>query len=199
MSADNSVPSQETETHDEPFAPRTYQSAWQDNEDGTAHLMTAEDWLVEEADVYDSIAHPEEEEDQEPDRGAIMRAIAAEIRQLRVERTQWANEVTRLTADSAVLDRPSGDGRMATDEEGWLWLIARQAMETGCGFAERSKEMGYELRSAHLDTMARDLAAEFMKRLAARRASSSIPNDEFGPYYDADGNYIDSEGTDHAR
>jgi hypothetical protein len=80
---------------EEPFAPRTYQSAWQWNEDGTAKLMTAEEWLEEEAYVDATITEGDDEPDDAPSRSGTMRAIVAEIRALRRERTQWADECTR--------------------------------------------------------------------------------------------------------
>ena len=80
-------------------APRTYQSSWQWNEDGTAKLMTAEEWLQEESDVDAALALPAEDATLGFTRGGIMDAIAKEIAQLRAERTQWANECTRLAAE----------------------------------------------------------------------------------------------------
>ncbi len=79
-------------------APSTYQSAWQWNEDDTAKLMSAEDWLDEEADVDASLRGSGPDPDPGPDRGGIMRAIAKEIRQIRAERTQWAEASTHLVA-----------------------------------------------------------------------------------------------------
>ena len=75
------------------FAPATYQSAWQFGEGDTAKLLTAEDWLEEEADVDERVPPPPG--DTGPSRAGIMRAIAAEIRELRRERTMWADECTR--------------------------------------------------------------------------------------------------------
>lgn len=82
--------------------PRTYQSAWQWNDDDTAKLMTAEDWLREEADVDAALDEPTmdvEREDDGPDRGGILRAIAEEVATLRRERSQWAEQCTQQSAD----------------------------------------------------------------------------------------------------
>lgn len=79
----------------EPFAPRTYQSAWQWNADGSARLMTAEEWLEEEADVHAAAELPE---DEGPSTAGIMRAIAREIATLRREKTQWADAATLLAS-----------------------------------------------------------------------------------------------------
>lgn len=78
-----------------PEGPRTYQSAWQWNADGTSKLMTAEEWLAEEADVGRAINAPG---DDGPSREGTMRAIAKEIATLRRERTQWAEAYTALVA-----------------------------------------------------------------------------------------------------
>jgi hypothetical protein len=85
-------------------------------------------------------------------------------------------QAQKIAKEVALLDPSSAPSE--TDVEGELWAIARHAMESGCGFAERSKEMGYEMRSAYLDTMARDLAEEFMKRRVIRAARS--PDREAG-------------------
>ncbi len=86
---------------DQSIAPRTYQSAWQWNDDGTSKLMTAEEWLDEEADVDASINEGGPRQDAGPNRGGILRTIAKEIATLRSERTQLANECTRLAAQLA--------------------------------------------------------------------------------------------------
>jgi hypothetical protein len=80
-----------------PAGPRTYQSAWQWNPDGTAKLMTAEEWLEEEAAVGDALEDGEPT-DGGPSREGAMRAIAQEIATLRRERTQWAEAYTALVA-----------------------------------------------------------------------------------------------------
>lgn len=82
-----------TETH----APRTYPTAWLFNEDGTARLLTAEEWLATEADVH-AAAESADTDDDGPSTAGVLRAIATEIAQLRAERTQWANACTRLAA-----------------------------------------------------------------------------------------------------
>jgi hypothetical protein len=80
-----------TETH----APRTYQTAWLFNEDGTAKLVTAEEWLEAEADVHGALEEGDTANDG-PSTAGVMRAIAKEIATLRRERTQWAEECTLL-------------------------------------------------------------------------------------------------------
>jgi hypothetical protein len=57
-----------------------------------AVLQSAEEWLEEEAAVDERAPTPD---DGGPSRAGIMRAIAAEIRELRRERTRWADECTR--------------------------------------------------------------------------------------------------------
>jgi hypothetical protein len=82
----------ESETNE---GPRTYQSAWQFGEQDTAVLLTAEDWLREEAHVDERIPLPD---DGGPNRAGTLRAIATEIAELRRERTQWADAYTRLVS-----------------------------------------------------------------------------------------------------
>ena len=87
-----SEPEPESETN---AVPRTYQSAWQFGEQDTAVLLTAEDWLREEAHVDERIPMPD---DGGPNRAGTLRAIATEIVELRRERTQWADAYTRLVS-----------------------------------------------------------------------------------------------------
>lgn len=84
-----------SDTATDVFAPRTYQTAWQFNGDSTPRLVTAEEWLNNEADVHAAMEQDDAPSDGPSTAGAL-RAIAKEIAQLRVERTQWANECTRL-------------------------------------------------------------------------------------------------------
>jgi hypothetical protein len=76
----------------EPFAPRTYQSAWQFDAEGRPVLLTAEEWLEEEATVF---AKTVDDEDDSPSRDGTMRAIAAEIARLRRDALLWAEQATR--------------------------------------------------------------------------------------------------------
>lgn len=88
-----------TETR-EVTGPRTYPSAWQWNQDGTVKLMTAEEWLEEEATVYDAISKDDDDpENDGPSRSGVMRAIAMEIANLRRTRAQWADQATRQVAE----------------------------------------------------------------------------------------------------
>ncbi len=64
----------------------TYESAWQWNSDHTGKQMTAEEWLIEEAQVEDAVAGKECEDG--PNRPDILRAIAREIATLRAEVVQ---------------------------------------------------------------------------------------------------------------
>lgn len=82
-------------------APRTYQTAWLFNDDGTAKLLTAEEWLETEADVHATLEKGDD--DDGPSAAGVMRAIAQEIATIRAERTQWANACTRLLSDGPML------------------------------------------------------------------------------------------------
>lgn len=95
-----------TETQDA-VGPRTYQSAWQWNEDRTAKLMTAEEWLEEEASIDAATDDPDDGDDG-PSRAGIMRAIAAEIASLRRAKTQWAEQTTRLIVENTLLRERAG-------------------------------------------------------------------------------------------
>lgn len=76
----------------EPFAPRTYRSAWIHD-----RLVTAEEWLAAEAEVDETMDRADPDDDG-LFRGGDLRAIAREITELRRAAKTWADECTRRAA-----------------------------------------------------------------------------------------------------
>lgn len=81
-------------------APRTYQSAWSFDGEGRPEMMTAEEWLEQEALIDKSLDDAEEQPDDGPARWGVMMAIAKEIAELRREKSQWATDYTRLVGQT---------------------------------------------------------------------------------------------------
>lgn len=101
--------------------PGTYESGWRWNADDTPLRVRAEEWLVEEADVYDAL-NADDEESESPSRTEAMRGIAAEITSLRAAlqdaeaRYQWlaSNVAAISTCPDGTFSNPSARFLFAT-------------------------------------------------------------------------------------
>jgi hypothetical protein len=109
----------------EPFAPRTYRSAWIHD-----RLVTAEEWLAAEAEVDETMDRADPDDDG-LFRGGDLRAIAREITELRRAAKTWADECTRRAA----LLAGAPTVWVATDDRGdsWCCTAATPAEADGKG------------------------------------------------------------------
>jgi hypothetical protein len=169
--------------------PRTYQSAWQWDTEGRPLLMTAEDWLAEEAQVHAAITRDDDEADT-PNHGASLLAISREIASLRrdvslhaANATQNAAEATRLRADLArvttELDERDADvvkrlRKMAHEAEAGDVAVCADMSEADLASAIRDA-MPWMPTALHAIVHG---AADRLDRLAASRAEGAALRDD---------------------
>lgn len=123
----------------EPFAPRTYRSAWIHD-----RLVTAEEWLAAEAEVDETMDRADPDDDG-LFRGGDLRAIAREITELRRAAKTWADECTRRAA----LLSGAPTVWVATDDDGSSYLFHEEPEKRGdlwrARFADVSMYLGDNL------------------------------------------------------
>jgi hypothetical protein len=133
-----------------PEGPRTYQSAWQWDAEGRPLLMTAEDWLAEEAMVYATIAQGEDYDG--PSREGTMRAIVAEIRTLRRDAALWSAQATKNARTMAFIEKMGVLHDTMVDPPAWrfgLLLVDGKLSENLAVYGPRDLQTATEEAMRH--------------------------------------------------